>query len=57
VGPGGGYIVTSANSLTDYCKPENVCALGKAVEKYGQYPLDANLLKGDGNHDETRGEQ
>jgi uroporphyrinogen decarboxylase len=38
-GPGGGYIVTSANSLTDYCKTENVWAMAKAVKKYGKYPL------------------
>jgi len=45
VGPGGGYIVTSANSLTDYCKPENVRAMAEAVEKYGKYPLDGNVLQ------------
>ena len=39
-GPGGGYIVTSANSLTDYCKTENVWAMAKAIKKYGKYPLD-----------------
>jgi uroporphyrinogen-III decarboxylase len=44
-GPGGGYVVTSANSLTDYCKTENVWAMAKAVKKYGKYPLDPNLFK------------
>jgi uroporphyrinogen decarboxylase len=44
-GPGGGYIVTSANSLTNYCKTENVWAMGHAIKKYGKYPLDPNLLK------------
>ena len=44
-GQGGGYIVTSANSLPDYCKTENVWAMSKAVQKYGKYPLDPNLLK------------
>ena len=39
VGPGGGYIVTSGNSLAGYLKPENAIALGQAVRKYGQYPL------------------
>jgi uroporphyrinogen decarboxylase len=39
VGPGGGYIVTSGNSLAGYLQPENVLALSKAVQKYGQYPL------------------
>ena len=39
VGTGGGYIVTSGNSLASYCQPENVLALSNAVQKYGQYPL------------------
>lgn len=39
VGPGGGYIVTSGNSLAGYLLPENVYALSKAVRKYGSYPL------------------
>jgi len=39
VGPGGGYMVTSANSLTDYCKIENVLAMAEAVKKYGKYPM------------------
>jgi len=44
-GQGGGYIITSANSLPDYCKTENVWAMSKAIQKYGKYPLDPNLLK------------
>jgi hypothetical protein len=39
VGPGGGYIVTSGNSLAGYLQPENVLALSRAVQKYGRYPL------------------
>jgi hypothetical protein len=39
VGPGGGYIVTSGNSLAGYVKPENAWALSKAVQKYGRYPI------------------
>ncbi|MDA8229564.1 MAG: hypothetical protein M0T74_18050 [Desulfitobacterium hafniense] len=39
-GPGGGYIISSANSLTDYCKLENVLAMSKAIKKYGKYPLE-----------------
>ena len=39
VGPGGGYIVTSGNSLAGYLIPENVLALSRAVQKYGHYPL------------------
>jgi len=39
VAPGGGYIVTSGNSLAGYLKPENVLALSRAVQKYGLYPI------------------
>ncbi len=39
VGPGGGYIVTSGNSLAGYLRPENVRALSQAVQRYGCYPL------------------
>jgi uroporphyrinogen decarboxylase len=38
IGKGGGYIISSANSITDYCKPENVWAMAKTIEKYRQYP-------------------
>ncbi len=41
IGPGGGYIVTSGNSLAGYLRPENVLALARAVQKYGRYPLTA----------------
>jgi uroporphyrinogen decarboxylase len=37
VGPGGGYICTSGNSLAAYCRPENVWALARAVQKHGKY--------------------
>ena len=40
VGPGGGYIVTSGNSLAGYLLPENVLALSRAVKQYGRYPLN-----------------
>ena len=39
-GPGGGYIVTSANSIASYCRAENVLAMAQAVHKYGSYPLE-----------------
>ena len=39
VGPGGGYVVTSGNSLAAYVKPENALALSEAVQKYGRYPI------------------
>jgi hypothetical protein len=39
VAPGGGYIVTSGNSLAGYLKPENALALSRAVRRYGGYPI------------------
>lgn len=39
LGPGGGYIVTSGNSLAGYLLPENVIALSAAVRKYGRFPI------------------
>jgi len=39
LGPGGGYIVTSGNSLAGYLLPDNVIALSRAVQKYGRYPI------------------
>ena len=39
VGPGGGYIVTSGNTLAGYLRPENVLAMTNAVQRYGHYPL------------------
>lgn len=35
--PGGGYILTSGNSLAGYCLPENVRALAAAARAYGAY--------------------
>jgi uroporphyrinogen decarboxylase len=40
VAPGGGYIVSSGNSLAGYLIPENVKAMTKAVQKYGRYPIN-----------------
>jgi uroporphyrinogen decarboxylase len=39
VAPGGGYIVTSGNSLASYVRAENALALGNTVRKYGRYPI------------------
>jgi uroporphyrinogen decarboxylase len=41
IGRGGGYIVSSANSLTDYVKPENALAIGRAIEEFGWYDRTA----------------
>ena len=40
-GPGGGYIVTSSNSIHSSCKPENLIAMVEACKQYGAYPLGA----------------
>ena len=37
VGRGGGYMISSANSITSYCKIENVWAMVEAIRKYGPY--------------------
>jgi uroporphyrinogen decarboxylase len=37
--PGGGYMVSSGNSVPAYAKPENALAMGRAVRKYGKYPI------------------
>ncbi|HHW30363.1 MAG TPA: hypothetical protein GXX20_01615 [Clostridiaceae bacterium] len=34
LGLGGGFIISDSNSITAYCKVENVIAMAKAVEKY-----------------------
>ena len=39
IAPGGGYIVSSGNSIAAYCKPENVIAMAEAIQKYGKYPI------------------
>jgi hypothetical protein len=36
-GKGGGYMISSANSLTNYCKLENVWAMAEAIRKYRTY--------------------
>lgn len=39
VAPGSGSILTSANSLAHYCRPENAEAMGSAARRYGTYPI------------------
>lgn len=39
-GPGGGYMISSSNSIPAYARPENVRAMADAVAAYGTYPLD-----------------
>jgi uroporphyrinogen decarboxylase len=37
--PGGGYILSSSNSIHPGCKGENVVAMFEAAKKYGTYPI------------------
>jgi hypothetical protein len=39
LGPGYGYLLSSSNSITDYCRPENVVEMVRALRDYGSYPL------------------
>lgn len=39
-GEGGGYICATANSITGFCKIENIFAMTAAVRKYGTYPIE-----------------
>ena len=36
IGKGGGYIISSSNSLTDDMKPQNIIAMRDAIAKYGR---------------------
>lgn len=37
--PGGGYILSSSNSIHSSVKPENYLAMIQTLEKYGRYPI------------------
>jgi uroporphyrinogen decarboxylase len=39
-GKGGGYIISSSNSIHPGCKPENYIAMVKAAHRYGVYNVD-----------------
>lgn len=43
--PGGGYILSSSNSIHPGVKPENFLAMVKAARKYGKYPIDPQLIE------------
>jgi len=38
--PGGGYIVSSANTICKAVPPKNVIAMYRAAHKYGKYPIN-----------------
>ncbi len=42
VAPGGGYILSSGNSLASYCKVENIRAMVDTLRCYGAYPIEVN---------------
>jgi uroporphyrinogen decarboxylase len=48
IAPGGGYMVASSNSITDYVPLENMKAMLEATSAYGQYPikLEKGAVKG-----------
>jgi uroporphyrinogen decarboxylase len=37
---GGGFILSSSNSIHSSCRPENLVAMVKACHEFGQYPID-----------------
>ena len=39
VAPGGGFILSSSNSIPGYCRVENVLAMVRACRRYGEYPI------------------
>lgn len=39
IGPGGGYCLSSSNSITNYVPLENFIAMNRACLKYGKYPI------------------
>ena len=43
--PNGGFIICAAHDIQSDVPPENVVALYKAAEKWGNYPLDGELLE------------
>jgi uroporphyrinogen-III decarboxylase len=45
IGAGGGYIISSSNSLTDDMQPENVLAMRDAIRKYGAYAASAATVQ------------
>lgn len=39
VAPGGGYILSSSNSIAAYCQVENVLAMVRTCREHGRYPI------------------
>jgi len=43
--PGGGFVLSSSNSIHPGVKPQNFLAMVRAARKYGKYPIDEDLIK------------
>jgi uroporphyrinogen decarboxylase len=43
--PGGGFVLSSSNSIHPGVKPDNYLAMINAARKFGNYPLDKELLQ------------
>lgn len=41
--PGGGYVMSSSNSIHPGCRPENYMAMVRAARKYGNYPIEVDV--------------
>ena len=57
IGPGGGYMVASSNSLADYVPLQNMKAMIEATFKYGKYPIDLEAGKIEGKFWTYQGKQ
>ena len=42
VAPGGGYVLSSSNSIHPGCNPKNVLAMFRAARQYGRYPIQVS---------------
>ena len=45
VAPGGGYILSSSNSIHPGVKPENFIKMVETARRYGKYPIDEDFIK------------
>ena len=43
--PGGGYILASSNSIHPAVRPENYRAMVEAARRWGEYPLDSQMVE------------
>ena len=44
-GPGGGFILSSSNSIHSSCNPQNLVAMVEAGRQYGAYPLESGVSR------------